>query len=483
MVESDARSRSVVSGASLAIVVGAGETGHRVARSLGRGNWHIRLIDAYSQRDAHGETPDDATMPNVEVIQGDGTSRLVLERAGAADASAFVAATGDDDTNVEVARLAREAFGIRRVLALCRSPLARKNLETMGAEPIDVPSAVGSIVVGRLEPTMRPAVGVGLSQGEIVEVTLLGSSPVVGRPLRSLGAREWLVAAVYRDESLLVPHGDTTLEAGDRVVLVGAPSAVTGIAEYFRAGRSVFPLPYGRRLGVVAFGVLTKVFWAEVEYLRQTFNVAGVDVFAEESIGNEFGHSCHVLPRQSLLEAALDHPGIGCLVLPPERDTRLSAIRVRRSKTWSALARTRTPVIVARGTFPYRRLALAALEPETTHGAAEVAVGMAGLLGAALSGITATPPAFVVGHRAVAEQMDALSETAVIAQVQRVPLAEHHLFGNPVRRISEHANTAADLLVVGHQPLSPWSFWKVDVAGELVLGTRCSTLAVPAVND
>ncbi len=482
MTQSEKQSTPAESNASLLIIVGASEIGRRVARRLGR-NWRIRLIDSDARALLQGDRSDDEQLGNVEVIQGDGTSRLVLGRAGADDAAALVAATGDDRANVEIARLARETFRVRRVLAVSHQPATAKEIEALGAEPIDTPSATSAIIIGRLEPTIRPAVGVGLSQGEIVEVTLLGSSPVIGHPLRSLGAREWLVAAVYRDERLLIPHGDTVLQSGDRVVLVGAPSVVPGIAEYFRAGRLIFPLPYGRRLGVVAIGDLPTPFWDEIDYLRSSINAAGVDVFSHEQPTKTRGCLWHVISGKDVLETALTHPGVGCVILPPERAVRVRIPGFRRSAAWTALARARQPVLVARGSFPYRRLVLAALEQAVTKVAAEVAVGLADLLGASLSGVTATPPAFVVGHRAVSEQLDALSAIAVIAQVQRVSLSEHHLFGNPVRRILQHADQNADLLVVGHRSVRPWDFWRINVAGELAVGAHCSSLAVPVPDN
>lgn len=460
------------------IIVGAGETGQRIAERIGR-TWRIRLVDlkpiAFRDDDALHDSPSSP----VEIFQGDGTSRLVLERVGGKEASALVAATGDDAVNIEVARLGHQVFGVRRILAVFHEPAAAVKIEELGAEPIDTPSAAAAIIVGRLEPTIRPAVGVGLSQGEIVEVTLLGSSPVIGRPLRSLGAREWLVAGIYRDERLLVPHGETVFRSGDRVVVVGAPAVVPRIAEYFRAGRSIFPLPYGRRLGVVAAPGLTARFWEEVEYIRSAVNAAGVDVFAAERSTREDEYSWHLTPPEKPLERALAYPGIGCLILPPEKLARLDFLRLRSPATRVALARARQPVLVARGTFPYHRLALAALAKAATKEAAEVAVGLASALNASLSGVTATPPAFVVGARAVAEQLDALSEAAVIAQVQHVPLSEHHLFGNPIRRILQHADDATDLPVVGYRPVRRLAFLGVDVAAELSLGARCSTLTVP----
>ncbi|HLH73964.1 MAG TPA: NAD-binding protein, partial [Chloroflexota bacterium] len=299
----------------LAIVVGAGETGCHLATRLGR-NWRVHLLDLNPMPSWTAQTEPGQPSPIVELLKGDGTSRLVLERAGAGEAAALIAATGDDRVNLECARLAHDVFGVKRVLVLFRDSAIRTEIEACGAEPIDAASAVASLLLGHLDPTIRPAVGVGLGQGEIVEVTVLGSSPVIGRPLRLLGARDWLVAAIYRQDHLLVPHGDTVLENGDRVVLVGAPSVLPDIAEYFRAGTFGFPMPFGRRLGVVVTDDPPDGFWEEVGYLYHQTTAAGVDVFAVSGISPIEGYSWHSIADGSPLDLALSYPGIGCVILP-----------------------------------------------------------------------------------------------------------------------------------------------------------------------
>jgi len=463
--------------APLAIVVGAGETGRHLATRLGR-NWRVRLLDVNPSPNWTAESAGESPSPFVERVMGDGTSRLVLERAGADEAVALVAATGDDRVNLECARLARDVFQVKRVLAVFHDPRLTPEIEKCGAEPVDAASAVASLLLGHLDPTIRPAVGVGLGQGEIVEVTVLGSSPVIGRPLRLLGARDWLVAAIYRQDQLLVPHGDTLIESGDRVILVGAPSVLPEIAEYFRAGSFGFPMPFGRRLGVVVADDPPDGFWEEVDFLHRHTTAAGVDVFTTSDLIPIKGYSWHAVTDGNPLELALSYPGLGCLIVPSDASQRRFPVG-RPSLLWAALERARRPLWIARGTFPYRTILLAAFDQTETKAASEVAVGLASRWKAALTGATATPPAFVVGPRVIAEQMDVLGETAVLAQVHRVQLSERHLSGNPIQQIIRCASDGMDLLVLGHQPLARWKFWAVDVSGEIAARGGCSTLVIP----
>lgn len=453
------------------VVVGAGALGRRVATRLGEG-WKVTFVDVDPPREV-------LSLPAVALIRGDGTSRLVLEQAGAEQADALLAVTADDRVNLETARLARETFGLRRVLVAVRDPAYADAVEALGAEPIDVHAMTIGTILGRLEPTIRPAVSIGLGQGEIVEVTVLGTSAVIGRPLRYLGAKDWLVAAVYRQERLIVPHGDTVLESGDRVVLVGAPSALPAIAEFFRAGASAFPLPYGRRIGVVAPATRPGEFWLEVEHLIERCSASGLDVFGSGTDDSRSAHLWHDVPPERAVDEAFAFPGVGCVVLAPEEQSRRQRLGLSPSDLRSALRQLRVPLLVARGTFPYRRVTLASLDYAATRAAAEVAVGLAALWNADLSGITACPPAFVAGPRAVAEQLDALAETDQIARVHGVRFAEHHLSGNPIRQIVERANADADLLILGCRTVRRTLPLITDVVYEIAARTRCSVLVIP----
>ncbi len=92
------------------------------------------------------------------------------------------------------------------------------------------------------------------------------NSSVIGKPLSVLSPNRWLVAAVYRENTLVVPHGETRFERGDRILLVGDPSILPSIARFLSTGHSEFPLSYGSGIGVVASNATSTVA-SEVDFL------------------------------------------------------------------------------------------------------------------------------------------------------------------------------------------------------------------------
>ena len=100
-----------------AVVVGAGRVGSAVARALDADGWDVTVVD---------EREESLTMLGENwkggFVLGHGIDTTVLERAGIAEADVFVASTNGDNTNIVVARTAREHFQVPRVVARIYDP-------------------------------------------------------------------------------------------------------------------------------------------------------------------------------------------------------------------------------------------------------------------------------------------------------------------------------------------------------------------------
>jgi len=93
-----------------ALVVGCGRVGSTLARSLQGSGWDVSVVD---------ETEDALTRLGEswpgEFHLGHGMDTKVLEAAGIADADAVIVATDGDNTNIVVAQVAKERYGIESV--------------------------------------------------------------------------------------------------------------------------------------------------------------------------------------------------------------------------------------------------------------------------------------------------------------------------------------------------------------------------------
>ncbi|MCW1959722.1 MAG: TrkA family potassium uptake protein [Mycobacterium sp.] len=94
------------------VVMGCGRVGASLAEALSRLGHEVAIID----RDPtafHRLSPEF----NGEQITGMGFDREVLLRAGIENADAFAAVSSGDNSNIISARVAREMFGVQRVVA------------------------------------------------------------------------------------------------------------------------------------------------------------------------------------------------------------------------------------------------------------------------------------------------------------------------------------------------------------------------------
>jgi trk system potassium uptake protein TrkA len=149
-----------------------------------------------------------------------------------ADADVVVSATGDDEDNLVIALLAKQEFAVPRVVARVNHPKNRWLFnESWGVDvSVSTPHLLTALVeeavsVGSLVRLLQLEGGKG-GGARLVEVTLADDSPVDGQSIADLDVpRDASIVAVVRDSHVIVPRGDTVLDAGDEVLaLVTADS-------------------------------------------------------------------------------------------------------------------------------------------------------------------------------------------------------------------------------------------------------------------
>ena len=193
------------------ILVGAGRTTRELLRRLGEA-WEGTVVDLSEQALARA-----AQVRGFRPVRGDGSSRVVLERAGLSGADALVAATDDDDANREAARLALDA-GVHRVSAVVTAPEMREGYRDLGIPAWSPHTLAARRIELSLETRRVSSMAFAHGRAEAIEFQIGHDSPVRGRALSELHARSWIIGAVLRRDRLLIPHGDTVLSAGDRVI-------------------------------------------------------------------------------------------------------------------------------------------------------------------------------------------------------------------------------------------------------------------------
>jgi trk system potassium uptake protein TrkA len=214
------------------LVVGAGKVGWNLARELiGKGN-EVTVIESNPSRFAMVEEELEHA-----VHYGDGSELWVLERAGVARADMVIAVTGDDEDNILICQVAREKYGVERVIARCNNPRNLQHFELLGIKP----AVSATDLILRLIEHEVPRYGflhlLDLPQErlEIIEIEVAEGSPAAGQQIKDLGLPDGSLAiAILRHGTGFVPLSDSVIEAGDEVLIVLDTGLESKITERFQ---------------------------------------------------------------------------------------------------------------------------------------------------------------------------------------------------------------------------------------------------------
>ncbi len=203
------------------VVMGCGRVGSSVADGLARIGHDIAVIDRDSAA-FHRLSPEFSG----ERVVGEGFDRDVLLRAGVQSADAFAAVSSGDNSNIISARLARDTFGVQRVVARIYDAKRAAVYERLGIPTIaTVPWTTDRMLHALVRETETtkwrdPTGTVAVAEAQLHE-------DWVGHRLTELeettGAR---VAFVIRFGTGILPEANTVIQAGDQVYV----AAISGRA-------------------------------------------------------------------------------------------------------------------------------------------------------------------------------------------------------------------------------------------------------------
>src|SRR5829696_3359192 len=213
------------------IVVGAGKVGLNLARELiDKGN-ELTIVENSARRYA---TVEEELQHSAQY--GDGSELWVLERAGIERADMVVAVTGDDEDNILICQVAREKYGVERVIARCNNPRNVQHFELLGVQPVVSATDLILRLIEHEVPKYGPLHLLDLPQEklEIIELEVAEDSAAAGSRVQDLGLPDGaLVISILRDGSGFVPTGDSQMRAGDEVLVVLAPGLEASVTPAF----------------------------------------------------------------------------------------------------------------------------------------------------------------------------------------------------------------------------------------------------------
>ena len=206
------------------LIVGAGQVGFFLCERLSMEGHEVTLID---RDEVHLRKAQNRL--NVMGISGNGASAEILEQADIKNTDIFIAVTNMDEVNILACLLARE-YDVKTRIARVKSIEYRSHGAILSKEKLGI-----DLLINPADEVADEIVKISCHSGafdvaEFVEgkIQFLGylidkDSPLCGITLRELGELRgiyrFVVTAISRDESTIIPGGEDQIQAGDRIFL------------------------------------------------------------------------------------------------------------------------------------------------------------------------------------------------------------------------------------------------------------------------
>ena len=197
------------------IVVGCGRVGAFTAAALARSGNQVAVID----RDPISFRLLPVNFSGITLV-GHAFDKETLERAGIAEADAFVSVTSGDNTNIVAARVAKEIYRVPDVVSRIYDPQRADIYRRFGIQTF-APTAWSAGKIVELIESQKIERTVSFGNGEVELIAAWVPPHLVGKPITDLNVPgEIQVAALVRMGRGVVPVSGTRLEADDQVEVV-----------------------------------------------------------------------------------------------------------------------------------------------------------------------------------------------------------------------------------------------------------------------
>ncbi|MFM7891885.1 MAG: potassium channel family protein [Actinomycetota bacterium] len=199
------------------VIVGCGRVGSTLARELCVMGNTVAVVDR--RADAFLRLGDDFAG---QTVVGIGFDPDILVAAGIERADALVAVTSGNNSNIMIARVGRERYGIERVVARIYDPKRAEIYERLGIATVATVKWTAERVLRRIM-TDRPAVEWTDPSAELSIVERLAADSWVGERMTRINSGPGRVVGVRRYGKALLVSDDVLVQQGD-VMYVAIPN-------------------------------------------------------------------------------------------------------------------------------------------------------------------------------------------------------------------------------------------------------------------
>jgi len=212
------------------MILGGSRIGVRTAQDLGDQHY-VKLIEIDREKSYRISN----ILDNALVINGDGTNVDLLNQEGLSKMDAFIAVTGNSETNILSCLLARK-FGVHKTIAEVENMDYIPLSENIGIDTIINKKLIAAGRIFRFTMSSDVAAIKCLTgtEAEVMEFIVKQDAVITRDSLRNINFPEnAIIGGVVRGNSSFIANGDTIIKPNDRVVVFSLPESITAVGKFF----------------------------------------------------------------------------------------------------------------------------------------------------------------------------------------------------------------------------------------------------------
>ncbi len=213
------------------MIFGGSQIGHKTARELSEKGFRIKLLEQDKERAF--ELADD--LPDVLVINSDGRNVDLLDEENIGEMDAFVAVTGNSETNI-MSCLVAKSKGVKKSIALVENMDYFELSHSIGIDTLINKKLLAANSIFRYIRKGEVVAMTKLSNmnAEILEFEVKANSEICNKIIKKIDfPRSAIIGGVIRNGVGLIALGDFKIQEGDRVVVCSLLKSIKGVEKLF----------------------------------------------------------------------------------------------------------------------------------------------------------------------------------------------------------------------------------------------------------
>lgn len=215
------------------MIIGGGRIAVYLAKMLSNLNVNTTIIE----KELDVALNLSCTLPNINIVHGDGTNRSLLLEEGLKNADAFCCLTGIDEENIVLSLFAKNAAPDIKTITKVNHTLFREVIKTLDIDSVVYPKFTTANSILKYVRSKAARGGVSDVQKltriinnkvEAIEFEVSSESKLANRRIQDLNLRKnILLGSITRGSEVIIPRGNDMLQIGDSVVVVTTSERLT----------------------------------------------------------------------------------------------------------------------------------------------------------------------------------------------------------------------------------------------------------------